>query len=166
MEKWKDIPGWENMYAVSDHGRVKSYGRLKRILKPGISKNGYPVVVLCRGLKTKTHTIHRLVLLAFVGPAPLGYECCHYNGVRADARLTNLRYGTRSENHLDRHRHGTLPDFDGEKSPSAKLTNAKVKWIRENYTRFSSRAIGKKFGVGHTTVLSVIKNKTWRKLKC
>jgi hypothetical protein len=42
--------------------------------------------------------VHRLVLLAFVGPCPAGHEVLHLNHQPADNRLENLRYGTRSEN--------------------------------------------------------------------
>jgi hypothetical protein len=42
--------------------------------------------------------VHDLVLLAFVGPKPEGLEVCHGNDVKADNRLQNLRYDTRSAN--------------------------------------------------------------------
>lgn len=42
--------------------------------------------------------IHQIVLEAFCGPCPDGMEVLHGNGIRTDNRLSNLRYGTRSEN--------------------------------------------------------------------
>jgi hypothetical protein len=51
--------------------------------------------------------VHRLVLLAWVGPPPAGTEACHNNGMADDNRLVNLRWGTRSENTRDMVSHGT-----------------------------------------------------------
>lgn len=46
-------------------------------------------------------TVHTLVLEAFVGPRPDGADACHENGNRRDARLTNLRWDSRSGNVQD-----------------------------------------------------------------
>jgi len=40
--------------------------------------------------KSVTYPVHRLVLLAFMGPCPKGMRCRHLNGVRNDNRLVNL----------------------------------------------------------------------------
>jgi hypothetical protein len=50
-EIWKDVEGYEGKYQVSNLGRVKSlYIRFKetggKIIKPRISKDGYPVINL------------------------------------------------------------------------------------------------------------------------
>jgi hypothetical protein len=50
--------------------------------------------------------VHQLVLLAFRGPCPSGMECLHNDDVKNNNELTNLRYGTRSENNKDRVRTG------------------------------------------------------------
>ena len=62
------------------------------------NKNGYLRVHLIRAGKTRSVFVHALVLLAFVGPRPLGYDIDHVNGVRSDNRLANLEYVTTSEN--------------------------------------------------------------------
>ena len=46
-------------------------------------------------------------MAAFVGPCPDGMEVCHNNGDATDNRLENLRYGSHSENMLDKRKHGT-----------------------------------------------------------
>jgi hypothetical protein len=51
--------------------------------------------------------VHSLVILAFVGPRPDGEQVRHLNGNPADNRLTNLAYGTQSQNQQDSLRHGT-----------------------------------------------------------
>lgn len=118
-ERWLPIPGWDGVYDVSDHGRVRSRARFvdaklgskrwqsERVLSPGRMPHGHLTVRLCRNATGKSHAVHRLVLLAFVGPGPDGTECCHNNGDPADNRLSNLRWDTRIENQRDRVRHGT-----------------------------------------------------------
>jgi len=111
-ERWKAVPGFEGHYEVSDRGRVRSLDRrvwklhsvyggawhsLKgRMLRPGRCPSGHTTVALGKG---NTVSIHRIVLLAFVGPCPDGMETLHLNHKPADNRLANLRYGTQSENH-------------------------------------------------------------------
>lgn len=119
IECWRAIPGYEGIYEVSTLGQLRSLdrmartsaGHLKRIagqpLKQGYVGAGYPSFVLAKNGKKRTRTVHSLVLLAFVGPRPSGMEVRHLNGMKTDNRLTNLAYGTRSDNVLDTVRHGT-----------------------------------------------------------
>ena len=113
-ERWLPIPGWEGQYEVSDQGSVRSldryitfpYGRRRAagcVLSPGVRPDGHLNVSLCG----KSKLVHQLVMLAFVGERPDGFEVCHNNGDPADNRLENLRYGTASDNGRDRVRHGT-----------------------------------------------------------
>lgn len=119
--EWREIPGWEGYYAVSDDGQVKSLARSvqgrpgvlinkrERLLTSQINSSGYLVVWLCRDNKRTQVSVHRLVLSAFVGPCPEGMEGCHNNGNPSDNRVENLRWDSRSENTKDRVRHGTHP---------------------------------------------------------
>lgn len=102
-ERWLPVVGYEEHYLVSDQGRVWSV-RKGRCLKPRPDNRGYLRVRLPDG----PTVVHRLVLSAFVGPRPYGHEACHGDGDKANARLQNLRWGTRSENARDRVRHGTF----------------------------------------------------------
>lgn len=123
-ERWRVIPGWPD-YEVSDMGRVRSlprsmvrangrpYNKAARIMRGSIGMpDGYPVVTLSpKG--TNRHAvlkIHRLVLLAFVGPAPEGMVTCHNDGNPTNNRLDNLRWDTPSANMVDRVKHGTDPE--------------------------------------------------------
>jgi hypothetical protein len=113
-EEWRDVPGYEGSYQVSDQGRVKSVERTiahqsfpERIMSQRLNKNGYPRVNLYESGKPRTRQVHQLVMETFVGPRPDGLEVCHGNGNPADNRLENLRYDTRSANARDRLAHGT-----------------------------------------------------------
>ena len=105
MVSWKPIPGYPD-YHVSGVGDVKSfrYGK-DRLLSPGSNK-GYPQVILSADGVRTTCTIHKLVMLSFVGPRPDGMQIRHLNGVRSDNHLENLKYGTSKENHADTVLHG------------------------------------------------------------
>ena len=109
--KWKLIPGIKG-YMVSDTGLIKSIdrfippgrGQLKRfrrgkILYPAFDKDGYLQLLLGgnhpNGL---TRKVHRLVLLAFIGPSHL--EVNHKDGDKENNNLNNLEYCTHSENHI------------------------------------------------------------------
>lgn len=121
-EEWRPVVGWENLYEVSDHGRVRSLDRLVvrktgaqvmvegRILIPQrtVTDARLCVTLSANGLKRGV-PIHRAVLEAFVGPRPDGMEGCHFNDDKNDNRLVNLRWDTHSANMKDRVRNGGNP---------------------------------------------------------
>lgn len=164
--------GYEGFYQVSNFGfvrsvecRVASKGgttrlRRGRVLKPGEEAGGYLHVGLCREGKQITLKVYKIVLEAFVGLCPVGMECCHGNGDKTDNRLSNLRWGTKTENAKDRVTHGTDPA--GERNPRAKLTDAKVMMI---YLRAKAgemqTLIAKDFGVSKTTINHILCRRTW-----
>lgn len=89
---WRAVVGLEGRYEVSEDGRVRN-AQTGLVLRPRLDTDGYLLVTRV-GLK-----VHRLVLEAFVGPAPLGApEVDHINRQRADNRLENLRWVSRSTN--------------------------------------------------------------------
>jgi hypothetical protein len=119
MTEWREIPGIPD-YEVSDAGDVRSVDRVvtyrngKRCAYPGkvLSPswvgpgNGYAVLAL--GRANPNQRVHRLVLLAFVGPPPEGKpNGLHRNGDSRDNRLENLYWGDDSDNVQDMLHHGT-----------------------------------------------------------
>jgi hypothetical protein len=107
-ERWAWIPGLEGRYLVSDRGNVLSLARSRPGLLAGTVK-GRPGGAQYRYVRPgeRSYRVHRLVMLAFVGPCPEGLEVCHKNGDSLDNRLVNLYYGSRSQNALDMVRHGS-----------------------------------------------------------
>ena len=108
MEQWKDVPGFEGLYCVSDRGVVWSHRR-KRPLKPEILKPaGHLRVDLVKRDGTRQRElVHRIVLRTFVGPRPEGLVVRHLDGNPKNNEVGNLKYGTASENTLDSVAHGT-----------------------------------------------------------
>lgn len=126
-EVWKDVPGFEGLYQVSDMGRVKSLARVmertgtwatsqkERILKPSLCK-GYRHVVLCKQGRRQSFAVHRLVALAFVPNPATKPQINHMDGNKENNRPRNLEWVTSSENNLHRRR---VLNGGGGKAPRA-----------------------------------------------
>lgn len=104
-ETWKPIPDWDG-YEVSDQGRVR---RGQRIKAQRTNPAGHLQVRLWKGNRETVTGVHRLMLLAFVGPCPEGMEACHYDDDKTNNTLDNLRWDTRSANVRDMVRNGSHP---------------------------------------------------------
>ena len=115
-EEWRDIPGHDG-YQVSSLGRVRSVDRESRysdgrvgkwpgrILKQKTTATGYNQVLLSNG-KCRSFQVHRLVAIAFHGPAPEGKPyVLHNDGTRNNNTPENLRWGDQQDNMDDMIRH-------------------------------------------------------------
>lgn len=104
-EEWRDVKDFENVYAISNKGRLAS-NKLSgwRVLSNKNSKGGYLAVVLRHGKDKKSTRIHRLVYETFVGEIPKGrkYHIHHINHNKQDNRIENLSLVSAKEHyHLD-----------------------------------------------------------------
>ena len=103
---------------------------------------------------------------AFVGPCPPGMEVRHFpDRDPTNNRLDNLQYGTRQENMEDRTIHGT--DNRGERSGRAKLTEEKVRQIRQLCAekKYLQTEIAKMFEVSVRTISNIHRRVNWEDLK-
>lgn len=162
---WKDIHTHIDYYQVSDSGRVRRIKagkntKIGKILKPGLDRHGYPFVILFRqGMGTQI-PIHQLVIQAFVGHCPDGYEVRHIDGNPLNNKLSNLQYGTHSQNMLDRNKHGT--GNRGSKHGLSKLTENDVDKIKLLATQgISHNKIANLFSVHQSTITRIINGKRW-----
>ena len=92
-EIWKDVKGFEGMYQISNHGRLKSFLRIKtgHIMSQTNKKGDYFRIVLNQ---KKSTYIHHLVAFHFIGDRPKGYHIDHIDGNKQNNRVDNLQYIT------------------------------------------------------------------------
>ena len=90
-EIWKDIEGYEDLYQVSNMGRVKSLTR-NIILKNQIVRNGYEGVVLSVNNIRKGYYIHRLVATAFIPNPDNLPQVNHRDENPSNNRVDNLEW--------------------------------------------------------------------------
>lgn len=121
-EEWKDIEGYENIYQVSNMGRIRSVDRYEncngtkrirkgRILINTLSQYGYKVVCLYKNAKQKQFFVHRLVAMAFI-PNPNNYPIInHKDEDKANNYVDNLEWCTIKYNSS----YGTAPKRISEK---------------------------------------------------
>jgi hypothetical protein len=110
-EIWKDIPGYEGFYQVSNLGNVKGLPRelfkkgkypyicREKVLKQGKTKT-YNIIVLTKNKNRKTIYVHQLVAMTFFNHKRCGHKIVvdHINNDKLDNRVENLQIITQREN--------------------------------------------------------------------
>ena len=155
-----DFPG----YKFGDDGSVWSAWRGKRLtnewtrIAGWIGEGGYRRVMLTG---RRMYLIHRIILLAFIGPCPDGMQCLHLNSIKTDCRLSNLKWGTREENMDDVRNRKANPR--GEQHYRCKLTDDYVREIRRRYESGGvfQRELAVEFGVTCRTVGRIVNGEQW-----
>lgn len=166
-EEWRK---YSDGYEVSNLGRIRSLVRYPRgdnkpyggkLLTPQTVHHGYQVVYLCENNKRMRRYLHRVVLDAFVGPCPDGYQGSHNNGDPTNCQLSNLRWDTIVNNHADKKKHGT--HLCGEEIPWSKLTVEKVLLVRQSDK--SNGYFARLWNVNSEVVRNARLGKTWKHVK-
>lgn len=142
-EEWRDIPGYEGLYKVSNLGRVLGVKR-GNLVKPFYNTDGYPQVGLSRNSLKKHRRIHSLVLEAFTGLCPQGHEARHLDSNKENCRLDNLEWAPTSVNMQDNVARGVYC--------LGRLTDEQVREIRTIQLGYGQKnAYCKKIGISRTT---------------
>lgn len=158
-------------YLINEHGEVfntifkngSSYKTLDepRKLKPVKNKKGYYRIPLWSNNQYRIWFVHQLVLLAFVGPCPEGFECAHLDGNPSNNHVENLKWVSRKENHSHKRIHGTMAE--GERIATHKLKSNDVAEIKElSRNGHSAIQLAKRFGVS-VTMIGYIRRGAWWK---
>lgn len=164
--EFESLPGeeWRQCYGLSEGNEVSNLGRVRcwrtigsnhgsiasrpRLRKPVPVRKGYLSFVFYVNKKPMLRLAHRLVLEAFVGPRSPGEACRHMDGDPTNNALSNLAWGTYSENTQDQIRHGT--DTRGERNGGAKLSQKQADEIRVSHLK--ATYLSELYGVSQATI--------------
>ena len=107
-EVWKDVPGYEGLYQVSDSGKVRSLDMVReyyprdrkpytkllegRILKPYCDYRGYRFVGLYKDGEHSRMLVHRLVAIAFIENPGCCRDVTFKDGDRSNMTVDNLMW--------------------------------------------------------------------------
>jgi hypothetical protein len=178
MVQFKTVPGFGG-YRVGDDGSLWSrwslvprpngggneavLGETWHEIRPGPTRKGHlrTRLTLRSGIRER-HYVHRLILLAFVGPAPAGFQACHNDGNPVNNALSNLRWDTPTGNVRDSIKHGTF--FGGKRAARPKLTAELVRSIRAAHFRdgVPIRQLARTHGLHHKTIWEAVRGLTWK----
>lgn len=172
-ERWTEIKGYEGLYLISDHGRVKSLPKLveysngriyhyeEKILKLNFS-NGYRTISLVKEKEKTTHMAHILVGLHYI-PNPENKPFInHIDGDRSNSYYLNLEWSTNSENQLHSYNILGRKAVRGEQNGIAKLKETDIPLIRSlRNDGMIIREIANVFGVSKEAIRKVLTGKNW-----
>lgn len=135
VELWRDIPGFEAKYRVSNLGRVLSVERVvgnknikETILRTTIAKNGYERVSLTTTQRNhKMFSVHRLVSEAFIPfDEKENLQVNHIDGNKTNNRFDNLEWVTPKQNIEHAVTTGLFDSLSGERSHLSSYTEDKI----------------------------------------
>lgn len=164
-EEWREVPGFDGKYIVSNMGRVFATGggskRRCGLVRPSISGKGYLGVALSKNSSPVNLKVHRLVAEAFVpGKSDVHNQVNHIDGNKTNNCADNLEWVSQSENMLHAYRMlGKVP----ARAHNCALTDEQVRLIRSDSR--SAKSLARLLGVGKTTVLNVRHGRTYRHVK-
>lgn len=167
MENWKDVIGYDGIYQVSNHARVKSLAREwiggngalrvsgEKILKQGLS-NGRPMVSLSKDGIRKSFQVSQLVALHFI-PNPENHPfVLHLDDDPTNNSLSNLAWGTPKDN-------AEMAVKNGKWSNGGKLKFADISKIKEMSSQSIPQSeIATRFGLTQSAVCNILKGRSWK----
>lgn len=186
MEKeiWKEIPGTNGRYQVSNKGRVKSVKRKHvlsdRILKQPVKQHltcdsgTYKYVHIFIDGKYKCVYVHRLIAEAFI-PNPENKPCINHKDLNmTNNDISNLEWCTQKENIHHAHENGAMPNTVTKEERKRRIEHKrKKKWHKLSYNDsldiknalklgcFSQREIAFAYGVDPALVCRMAKGQAW-----
>lgn len=164
IEIWKKVESCTWHYEVSNLGRVKSFYKYEKFLKPRLSSTGYLAVTITRNKKAETTNVHRLVAEAFIPNSENKSQVNHKNGIKTDNNLANLEWVTRSQNGLHSFDIGTNK-YRGQNAKFAKHSESKVlDMLKFKNSGIQQKEIAKMFDVSDSYISSLYHGRTWRHL--
>lgn len=166
-EEWRPVVGYEGIYDVSTHGRVRRVEDARRggwkagrIMQAGVTKLGYLYVNLFDGVHPngKKSYVHVLVAAAHIGPKPIGKEVNHIDRDKTNNHVSNLEYKT----HLENMEHSRLDRVLAIRK-SAKVGMETAEEIRTRYQNGERQyMLAEEYGFSRATINQIVNMRIWR----
>lgn len=179
-EEWRPVVGFEGIYEVSNHGRVRRVARTRlrgngrpyKIAEAVLAQIAYGHRRLYRGVglkasgdgprvNSRVHLVHRLVASAFLPNPDNLPEVNHKDLDKSHNRLGNLEWSTGKANQEHAAKRGR---FHGRTNPNArfKLQPEQVDEIMSQLAAKTRRdIIAERFGISQAMVSMIKNGKTW-----
>lgn len=156
----KDIPRFEEKYAITEDGQVWSY-KHKKFLKPKLVNGYYLVDIFDKNIKRHSIPIHRLVAMTYI-PNPNNYPVVnHKDETRTNNHVSNLEWCTYKYNS----NYGTIIDRTNKTkekensmkncwAASVRSRSKPVRCIELNQVFKSASEASRILGINHTHISS------------
>ena len=181
IEIWKPVPEFEDFYEISSSGRIKSLARTiirkdgkplrikEKMLKTPANGRGYPRVTLYKPGNNSWNTVHSLVAKTFlphpemdIGGGKNQFGVNHKDGDKMNNHVDNLEYITNANNVIHARKSGLLC-ARGSKNGRAKISENDVDSIKYLYSEGATQQeLAQKFGICQTSISRVICGTTWK----
>lgn len=150
-EKWKNCPGFEGRYELSDRGRLKNTKTGRCLILTPRTRGNLQVTLYRADGSSMDCSVARLICSAFHGfPPSSNLIAGHHNGLNTDNRAENLFW--------------TRPGvYQGERNPAAKLREVDVAEMRRlSSGGVSYTALAARYGVAISTAFAAVIGRTWK----
>lgn len=152
----------EQGYRITNDGNVISPRGTCRKTSP--DDNGYLMFTISDGGDTYSVHVHKLAAFQRFGGIIFeeDQEVRHLNNNKLDNSITNISFGTHSENMMDISPSIRMHSALASAYPRRKLTVAQVRELRQlNKEGWSIRMLCRKYGLAVSTVSYIINRKTY-----
>lgn len=156
-EVWRPVVGYEGLYEVSDHGRVRGP---KGLVKPKPTNRGYIRTELWRNGSRWRPSIHRLVAEHFIANPKQHPQVNHKDGDKSNNAVTNLEWCTASENALHAVQlHGRY----GQNNPASKISEREAIAISVMLEKgVPGNWLANLFGITNAQISNIRKGHQWK----
>jgi hypothetical protein len=109
-------------------------------LKPGVTKTGYYIVILCKDSKKFPRKVHRLIAQAYLSDYSKDLQVDHIDRNRLKNSISNLRMVTNAQNAQNNNRNGCSYNKSRQHWQSFVHTNGKRTYLGSFNTEEEARA--------------------------